>query len=107
MPIIRDRVTSTTTDALSNKKFNVIGGRGAFLNAWFSGATAGDAVGLSVGNNDVLVYAAPINVEASTYILDTDRDQVLFNEPVGPGQMYLPMTLTTAINYMIHILYRV
>ena len=107
MPSISFRQASTTTDAMSNRKFNVIGGRGAIHNMWCSGATAGDSIGLSVGDRDILVQGSHMNVESATNVVDMQRDQLVINEPTGPGQIFMPISLTTAVNVRLHIIYMV
>lgn len=104
MAVVRFR-SATSTDAMSNRKFNVIGGNGAILNVWASGVTAADVIGLSVGDRDVLVQGSPINVEASTYVIDIDRDHVVVDEVVEPGQIFMPITATTAVNVLMTIRY--
>lgn len=110
MPTIRVSPQSTTTDALSNVKFNTIPPGGAILNMWATGTTAGDSLGLSVGDRDLIVDGAEVNLESPATGMGVDRinvaqDQLLFDEVVGPGQLYLPCTLTTEMHVMIHIRY--
>lgn len=105
MPSLYFRVTATTTDALSNRKFSVVPPRGAILNAWLSAATATDTYGLSIGDRDIMVNGSVANVEAAASVVDTDRDQTIFNELVGGGQLFLPVTLTTRVNVLLHLRY--
>jgi hypothetical protein len=105
VPTLKFKVSATTTDALSNRKFNVIPAGGAILNMWASTATAADDFGLSVGDRDVVVQGTPINLESANEVIDTDRDQVVFQEIVGPGQMFLPATVTADSSFLIHLRY--
>jgi len=105
MPALRFIVPDTTTDAMSNRKFNIIPAGGAILNLWISAVTVTDTWGISVGDRDLVVDGSNANVMASAGVVDIDRDQVLFNEEVDGGQIFLPMTLTTDMNVLIHIRY--
>ena len=105
MPSIRIAPTATATNALDGVKFSVIPETGAILNMWASSATNGDTFGLSIGDQDIVTNGTEVNVEASADVLDTDRDQVVFNEAIKGGQLFLPVTLTTEMQFLIHIRY--
>ena len=106
MPTITGRVSAVTSDALANKKFNVIPESGAILNVWAAGATKDDAIGVSVGDRDIAVQGTIINIESSADVIDVNRDQVIFNEVVGGGQLFLPVSaVTTELAYLIHLRY--
>lgn len=105
MPALRFIVPATTTDAMSNRKFNIIPAGGAILNVWAAGVTVTDTWGISVGDRDLVVDGSNMNVVISAGVVDIDRDQVLFNEEVDGGQIFLPCTLTTDVNFLIHIRY--
>lgn len=105
MPTLRFRQAATSTDALANRKFAVIPAVGAILNLWASCVTASDTFGLSVGDRDIMVNGSVTNIEASTTVVDIDRDQLVINELVGGGQLFMPITVTTAMNVLIHLRY--
>jgi len=105
MPSLRFIVPATTTDAMANRKFNVIPAGGAILNAWITSVTVTDTWGLSVGDRDVVVNGSVANVTSAAGVCDVDRDQVIFNEQVDGGQIFLPMTLTTDMNVLLHLRY--
>jgi len=105
MPSIRFIVPATTTDAMANRKFNVIPAGGAIMNVWATGVTVTDTFGLSVGDRDIIVGGSVTNVTSSAGVCDVDRDQVIFNEEVDGGQIFLPCTLTTDMNFLIHLRY--
>jgi len=105
MPALRFIVPATTTDAMSNRKFNIIPAGGAILNVWAAAVTVTDTWGLSVGDRDLIVDGSNANVVIAAGVVDVDRDQVLFNEEVDGGQIFLPATLTTDMNFLIHIRY--
>lgn len=105
MPSLRFRVAATTTDALANRKFAVVPAPGAVLNVWSSCVTATDTWGLSIGDKDVVTNGAVTNIESSTTVVDVDRDHTVINEVIPGGQMFLPVTVTTAMNFLIHLRY--
>lgn len=105
MPTIKVAPAATTTDALSNVKFNVIPPGGAVLNVWGSGANNGDTFGLSIGDRDLVVNGTELNLESNADVVDTARDQILFDEVVGPGQLFMPVTVTAECQIQIHIRY--
>jgi len=100
---IRARVTATTANALQNQKFAIIGGNGAVINLWGCGVSATDDIGLSIGSTEILAQGTDINIESSADVIDTDRDQLIFNAVVGPGQLYMPVTVTTEMQFLLSI----
>lgn len=104
MPTIRFG-TTTTTDALANRKFNIIPQQGAVVNLWASSVTNGDTFGLSIGDRDIVVNGTEMNIEAAADVIDIHRDQMVFSEVVGPGQLFLPVTVTTEAQFIVHIRY--
>jgi hypothetical protein len=104
MPTLRFG-TPTTTDALANRKFNIVPPGGAIVNVWASSVTNGDTFGLSIGDRDILVNGTEVNIEVSADVIDVQRDQMVFNEVVGPGQLFLPVTCTTEAQFLIHLRY--
>lgn len=104
MPTVRFG-TATSTDAMANRKFNIIPPKGAILNMWCSSVTNGDTFGLSIGDRDIIVNGTELNIEVSGDVIDCSRDQMVFNEFVGPGQLFLPVTVTTEAQFLLHIRY--
>jgi len=90
---------------MANRKFNVIPPGGAVLNLWTAGVTGTDSFGLSIGDRDVMVDGSLISIEVSADVIDNSRDQVVFNEVVGPGQVFLPVTVSTEAQFLIHLRY--
>lgn len=105
MPTIRKIVSATTSDALAQAQFNVIPPRGARLNLWIAGVTKTDSYGLSVGSQVIIVNGTNVNIEASADVIDNDRDQVLFDELVPGGQLFMPVTVTTEAQFLLSIKY--
>lgn len=105
MPSLRFIVPATTTDAMANRKFNVIPAGGAVLNMWGTSVTITDTFGISVGDRDIVVGGSVANVTSAAGVVDISRDQLVFNEIVTGGQIFLPCTLTTDMNFLIHLRY--
>lgn len=107
MPSIRRRITAVTADALQGIKFSDIPGpNGAIINLWASAVTATDDIGLAIGDREILVAGTDINIEASADVIDTDRDQLVFNEVVPPGHLFLPVNaITTELQFLLAITY--
>lgn len=80
-------VAAGTANALDGLKFQNLEGP-ALISIYGSTAVAGGNIDFAVGSEDFLDSAA-VNIEASADVVDTDRDQVLFREPVPPGKMFL------------------
>lgn len=100
MPSIKKTNIATVANALNGLKFEDIPPGGALISLYASGATVLDEISYSVGSEDFLV-SAHVNVEASADVVDTDRDQILFQEPVPRGKQFLAITATTAVNYLL------
>ena len=90
MPSIKANITATTADALATRKFKTQG-RPALVSLWVAGQAAGGLIGFSVGSQEFLVNGL-INLEAAD-VLDTSRDQLMFQERVPAGEYFLPITL--------------
>jgi len=102
VPTIRRQLTAATENALEGLKFSVQNGP-SLVSIYAATATATETLSFSVNNQDVLVDA-PVNVQASADVLDTDRDQVLFREPVPAGKFYLRVPAVAGeFDYMIVI----
>lgn len=94
-------IPATTADALNGLNFKVQP-TPALVSLYASGATEGDTVGFSVDSNQYLVNGE-CNVEAASGVVDIDRDQMLFREPVPPGEYFLPATLTADVKFLLVI----
>lgn len=104
MPAVKRVNVATTANAMNGLKFEDIPPGGALASLYAAGVTAGDTIGFSVGSEDFLVDAEP-NIEASADVVDTDRDQILFQEPVPSGKIFMPITATTAVNFLLVLEY--
>lgn len=104
MPAIKVVNQADATNAANGLKFEDIPPGGALVSLYASCVTAGDTIGLSVGSEDFLVDAEP-NIEISADVVDTDRDQILFQEPVPEGKLFIPVDVTTAMNWLLVLEY--
>lgn len=101
MPAIRRNVAATTADALNGLNFKVQP-RPFLASLWASTDDEGDVLSFSVDSQAFLINAA-VNLEAASGTVDTSRDQVLFREPCPAGELFMPMTITNAIAYLLNI----
>lgn len=104
MPAIKVANQATTTNAVNGLKFEDVPRGGALASLYASAVTVTDTIGFSVGSEDFLVNANP-NIEISADVVDTDRDQILFQEPVPAGKIFVPITATTAVGFLLVLEY--
>jgi len=104
MPSIKVINQATAANALNGLKFAKLA-RNALVSLYASGVTAGDTIGMSFGDREVLAIAnGQPNIEISADVCDTGRDQILFAEPAEAGdELFLPVTVTTAMNFLVVI----
>jgi len=102
MPAIRRIVATATADALNGLNF-AIQNRPALISLWAVGVTESETVSFLVNSLSFLELAT-YNVESSTGVIDSTRDQLLFREGVPAGQyrMNLPV-ITTNMNFLLNI----
>jgi hypothetical protein len=86
--IMVKNVAAGTTNALDGLQFQDIPAPGALVSIYATTAVAGGNIDYNVGTERYLVGAA-CNIEASADVVDVDRDQILFREPVPAGRQYL------------------
>lgn len=95
-------VTATTADALQNEDIRRVEVP-SVVNLWASSVTNGDQIGLRL-DKTVIMDDGECNIEASADVIDTDRDQLVFNTVVGRGQLRIPVpTLTTELQFLISV----
>lgn len=94
MPIIKRKVSAATENALQQLRFTNLG-RAALVSLWASTATVSEVLSFGVG--DLLVAeSVAMNLEVANEVVDTNRDQLLFREPVGAGQLVLSVPAVAA-----------
>lgn len=95
-------VGAVTNDALANEDIRLVEVPSR-VNFWASSVTNGDNVGLRL-NKTIIMDDGECNIEASADVIDSSRDQLVFNTVVGPGQLKVPVpALTTELQFMISV----
>lgn len=82
-------IAAGTANALDGLQFQQLD-RPSLISIYASCAANGGLISFSVGSEQYL-DDAEVNVETSADVVDIDRDQVLFREPVPAGKMFLPV----------------
>jgi len=95
-------IVAVTADALSDEDIRNVN-EGSVVNFWASSVTNGDLVGLRL-DRTIIMDDGECNIEASADVIDTDRDQLVFNSVVGIGRLRVPVpTLTTELQFLITV----
>jgi len=102
MPAIKLINQASQGNAVAGLQFNSIGPNGAYVSMAASGVTAGDTIGLTIGTKPI-VDLGQTNIEASADVCDTERDMLVVREPVPPGDIFVPIVATTAVNFTLII----
>jgi len=88
--IARKNVAAGTENALNGLKFSKIGSNGAFLTVYASTPTAAGSITFSAeGGDRALIDLGETNIEIAADVVDSGRDLMLLDEPVGPGDLFL------------------
>ena len=90
-PVIKRTVTADNANVLSTLRFSNPRSPAA-VSLWASAAAAGGSLSFGV-DSELVVETAAVNLESADRVVDTTRDQILFREPVPPGQYVLDVTL--------------
>lgn len=94
MPTIARLVAAATTDALSGLKFKTQGAP-ALITLAVSSATASEDCSFSVGSVEFM-SAGEINLEIANQVVDMERDVLLLQEAVPPGEYFLEIPTVAA-----------
>ena len=95
-------VTATTNDALSNEDIRTVE-IASVVNLWATGVTVTDEIGLRL-DKTVIMDDGTMNVSAAAAgMVDVARDQLVFDTVVGPGQLRLPVTVTTSAIFLLSV----
>ncbi len=102
MPTSKIANQVTAANAITGRKYSKLA-RAALLSLWCSAVTVTDTISFSVGDREILNLANP-NIEISADVVDISRDQILFAEPAEGGEdLFMPVTATTAVGFLILI----
>lgn len=95
-------VTAVNADAIATEEIRRVD-RPSRVNLWASCVTNGDSLGLLLNRTEIMP-SGEVNIEASADVIDTDRDQLVFNSVVGAGQLRLPVTaVTTEVQFLLSV----
>jgi hypothetical protein len=87
-------VAAVTNDALATEEIRRVEVP-SFVDMWASCDDAGDQCGLLLNKTEIMP-SGDVNVEIAADVIDTSRDQCVFNEFVGAGQLRVPVPVVTA-----------
>jgi hypothetical protein len=95
-------VAAVTGDAISNEEIRRVDALST-VNLWASCVTKGDQLGLLLNRTEIMP-ADNVNIEISADVIDTDRDQLIFNSVVGRGQLRAPVpAVTTELQFLLSV----
>lgn len=95
-------VTAVTGDAIATEEIRRVN-RASIINFWASAVTKTDTIGVFLNRTELLPVDS-VNIESSADVIDTDRDQLLFNTRVGRGQLRVPVgALTTEMQFLLSV----
>ena len=95
-------VSATTGDALSDQDIRNVEVP-SIVNLWASAVTVTDVIGLRL-DKTVIMDDGTANVSAAALgMVDTERDQLVFDSVVGEGRLRLPVTVTTSLIFIISV----
>jgi len=98
----RRGIGAVTGDALANEVIRTVEGP-SIVNLWAAGVTNGDEIGLALDKTEIMANGE-CNIEISADVIDTGRDQLVFNTLVGAGELRVPIpTVTTEIQFLISV----
>lgn len=104
MPSVSVKNQAGAANAMAGLNFEDVPPGGALLSLYAAGVTVLDAIDCTAAGEQLLV-TGQCNIEISADVLDTGRDQLLFQEPVKEGKVFLPVAVTTALNWLLVLEY--
>jgi len=96
-------VSAVTNDALSDQDIRTVEVP-SVVNLWATAVTVTDNIGLRL-DKTIIMDDGVCNVSAAALgMVDTGRDQLVFNTVVGAGTLRLPVSaLTTSLIFLISV----
>lgn len=95
-------VSATTNDALSDQDIRRVE-IASVINLWATCVTITDQIGLRL-DKTVIMDDGTCNVSAAALgLVDTDRDQLIFDTVVGLGTLRLPVTVGTSLIFLLSV----
>jgi len=105
MSSLRRLVSAVTGDDLATQEIRKIDRISRIL-LFATTVTVTDTLGLFIGRIEILPQGTANVAAAAVGMVDTDRDQLIFDSLVGPGvgDLRLPVdTLTTSLIYLLSV----
>lgn len=98
----RALVSATTTDALQNELIKDVEVP-SIVNLWATSVTVTDTIGLQLDKTTIMAPGT-CNVSAAALgMVDSGRDQLIFNSVVGVGKLRMQVTVTTSLIYLLSV----
>lgn len=95
-------VGAVSADAIANEEIRRVDVP-SIVNLWASCVTNGDTIGLLLNRTEIMP-TDEANIESSADVIDTSRDQLVFNTRVGRGQLRVPIgAVTTEIQFLLSV----
>lgn len=95
-------VAAVTSDAISDEEIRRVE-LPSRVNLWASCVTNGDTIGLLLNSTEIMP-TDEMNIESSADVIDTSRDQLVFNTLVGRGQLRVPIgAVTTEVQFLLSV----
>ena len=94
--------TATSSDLLADEEIRDVDVP-SIVNMWAASVTESDELALRLGKT-VIMDTGRCNQEAASGVVDTNRDQLVFNTVVGRGKLRMPVsTLTTELSALVSV----
>ena len=95
-------VATVTNDAISTDEIRRVEVP-SIVNMWASCVTNGDTIGLLLNKTEIMA-TDEMNIEISADVIDTGRDQLVFDTVVGEGQLRVPIgAVTTEVQFLLSV----
>jgi len=95
-------VATVTNDAISTDEIRRVEVP-SVVNMWASCVTNGDTIGLLLNKTEIMA-TDEMNIEISADVIDTGRDQLVFDTVVGEGQLRVPIgAVNTEVQFLLSV----
>jgi len=95
-------VGTVTNDAISTDEIRRVEVP-SVVNMWASCVTNGDTIGLLLNKTEIMA-TDEMNIEISADVIDTGRDQLVFDTVVGEGQLRVPIgAVSTEVQFLLSV----
>jgi len=102
MASLRIPANAVNGDLLSDQDIRNVEAASA-VNLWASCVTNGDKIGLRL-DKTIIMDDGEMNIESAADVIDTNRDQLVFNSVVGRGRLRMPIpAVTTEVQALISV----